>query len=114
MKKFFSWIVMIPFAVVVIVFCAANRGLVDVNLWPLPFTIGLPLFSVVLSTFVFGFLFGGVVAWLSAGKTRREVWHQRSRADHAELELNQAQRKAKRAEEERRKAASVPATTDAA
>lgn len=87
MKRVISWIVMIPFALVVIVFSAVNRELVTINLWPLPHELTVPMFTLILGVFIFGFLMGGVVAWLSAGKSRVTARQQRYRAEKAEREL---------------------------
>lgn len=87
MKRIISWIVMIPFALVVIVFSAVNRELVTINLWPLPHELTVPMFTLILAVFIFGFLMGGVIAWLSAGKTRVNARQLRHRAEKAEREL---------------------------
>lgn len=87
MKRIISWIVMIPFAVVVIVFSASNLDVVTLNLWPLPQEISVPMFTMILTVFIVGFLMGGIVAWLSAGKSRQAARQQRYRADRAEREL---------------------------
>ena len=87
MKRIISWIVMIPFAIVVIVFSASNLEKVTINLWPLPQEITVPMFTMILTVFIFGFLMGGIVAWLSAGKSRQAARQQRYRADKAEREL---------------------------
>jgi uncharacterized integral membrane protein len=68
----FSWIIMIPTAIAVIVFAATNRGAVSIDLWPFPYAITLPLFSLVLAILLVGFCLGGVVSWVSAGRYRRQ------------------------------------------
>lgn len=87
MKRIISWIVMIPFAIVVIIFSASNLELVTVNLWPMPHELTVPMFTMILTVFIVGFLMGGIVAWLSAGKSRQAARQQRFRADKAEREL---------------------------
>lgn len=67
-----SWIIMIPTAIAVIVFAAINRGAISVDFWPFPYAITLPLFSVVLASLLVGFCLGGLVAWVSAGRYRRQ------------------------------------------
>ena len=56
MKRILSWIIMVPFALVVIVFSAVNRELITLDLWPLPHAITVPVFTLVLAVFIFGFL----------------------------------------------------------
>lgn len=87
MKRILSWIIMIPFAVVVIVFSAVNRELVTLNLWPFPHEITVPTFTLVLAVFIVGFLWGGAVAWVSAGSQRRRARNAQWRAETAEREL---------------------------
>ena len=78
---------MIPFALVVIVFSAVNRDLISLDLWPLPNEITVPVFTLVLAVFIFGFLFGAIVAWVSAGAQRRKARNGIWRAETAEREL---------------------------
>ena len=87
MKRIISWIIMIPFALVVIVFSAVNRGLITLDLWPLPNEITVPVFTLILAVFIFGFLFGGIVAWVSAGTQRKKARNALWRAETAEREL---------------------------
>lgn len=87
MKRILSWIIMIPFALVVIVFSAVNRELVALDLWPLPHEITVPVFTLVLAVFIFGFLWGGIAAWFSASGNRRRARNAQWRADTAEREL---------------------------
>jgi biopolymer transport protein ExbB/TolQ len=45
------------------------------------------MFTMILTVLIFGFLMGGIVAWLSAGKSRIAARQNRYRADKAEREL---------------------------
>ncbi len=100
MKRILSWIIMIPFALVVIVFSAVNRDLVTLNLWPLPNEITVPVFTLVLAVFIFGFLWGGIVAWVSAGAQRRRARNSQWRAETAERELRSLTNKLQERERE--------------
>lgn len=93
MKRLVTWIVMAPFALVVIIFSASNRDLVALNLWPLPIEITVPVFTLVLAVFIFGFLMGGVVMWASAGRTRQKARDASWRAATAERELRSVSNK---------------------
>ena len=68
-----SWIITIPFTLIVVVFAITNRGPVTVTLWPLPWIAELPLYLVVLGSLLVGFLVGAAIAWLSAGRRRHEA-----------------------------------------
>jgi len=113
-KRIISWIVMIPFAIVVMIFSASNLDKVTVNLWPLPQEITVPMFTMILTVFIVGFLMGGIVAWLSAGKSRQAARQNRYRADKAERELRVLSNKLdnrNREAQENTSSANVPATT---
>jgi uncharacterized integral membrane protein len=82
-----SWIITIPFTLIVVVFAINNRDPVMVSLWPLPWIAELPLYLVVLGSLLVGFLVGAAIAWLSAGRRRHEarVTAERLRGMSAEL-----------------------------
>lgn len=103
MKRFLTWLIMIPFALVVIVFSAVNRELVSLDLWPLPHEVTVPVFTLVLAVFIFGFLWGGIVAWVSASSSRHQARNAKWRADKAERELRSLSNKLDDRERELRK-----------
>lgn len=100
MKRILSWIIMVPFALVVIVFSAVNRDLVTLDLWPLPHEMTVPVFTLVLAVFIFGFLWGAGVAWVSAGTSRRRARNAQWRAETAERELRSLNNKLHEREKE--------------
>lgn len=119
MKRFLTWLIMIPFALVVIVFSAVNRELVTLDLWPLPNEITVPVFTLVLAVFIVGFLWGGIVAWVSAGSTRRHARNAQWRADKAERELrslsnklDDRERELRNAQRDDASASKLPVTTN--
>ncbi|MCK5777298.1 MAG: DUF1049 domain-containing protein [Rhodospirillales bacterium] len=100
MKRILSWVIMVPFAVVVIVFSAVNQELVTLDLWPFPVEITVPVFTLVLSIFIFGFLWGAGVAWTSAAGNRRRARNAQWRAETAERELRSLNNKLQERERE--------------
>ena len=60
--KLLTWIVLLPVAALIIVFAVVNRGMTTLNLWPLPYEIDLPLFSVIFGGTLVGVVWGGVAA----------------------------------------------------
>ena len=86
MAKVLFWIVMLPVAVAIIVFSAANGDPVTVNLWPLPFSADLPLALVVLLSLALGFAWGALVAWIAGGRERADARAAARRARSAEHE----------------------------
>jgi len=118
-KRFLTWLIMIPFALVVIVFSAVNRELVTLDLWPLPNEITVPVFTLVLAVFIVGFLWGGILAWVSAGSARRHARNAHWRADKAERELrslsnklDDRERELRNAQRDDASASKLPATTN--
>lgn len=71
--KLFTWIILLPVAALIIVFAVVNRELTTLNLWPLPFEIDLPLFSVIFGGALIGVIWGGIAAWTAAGATRAKA-----------------------------------------
>lgn len=55
---------------VIVVFATANRHSVVVDLWPLEFSVDLPLFILILGCLFVGLIAGGAITWLSAARSR--------------------------------------------
>lgn len=70
MVRLISWLIMLPLAIVVVVFTIANRSVVRLDLWPMPVAIDVPAFSLGLVGGLVGFLAGAVIAWFSGGRRR--------------------------------------------
>lgn len=68
--RFFSHIVSLAIAVIVIWFAIANRHVVDLTFDPLPVSLSLPFYLPVLVAVLLGLIAGGVISWRS-GRTRR-------------------------------------------
>jgi uncharacterized integral membrane protein len=71
--RFISRIAAVPFAIIVVAFAVANRHQIEVSLDPLPFTVGLPLYMVVIGALALGFAAGACAAWLSGHGARRQA-----------------------------------------
>ncbi len=76
MKAFLKALVLVPVALVIVLFAVANRAPVRVSLDPfsrdLPMlSYELPLFAVVLAAIFLGVLVGGLAAWIAQGKYRK-------------------------------------------
>ncbi|MEM7442464.1 MAG: LapA family protein [Pseudomonadota bacterium] len=109
--RYFSWIITIPLAVIAVLFAISNRDPVTLDLWPLPFTLTIPIFIVVLAAIVVGFLAGGLVAWMGSSRYRRAARRERARADALRAETKAAQQSAANARRQAREAsaAALPA-----
>ncbi len=69
--KIFFWIVVLPISLAVLVFAVVNTQMVDVDLFV--YTIAMPLFAIALVGVFVGFIWGGLIAWLHAGKARQRA-----------------------------------------
>ena len=101
MSKVLFWIVVAPMAAAIIVFSVNNRTEVVLDLWPLDTVpMPVPVYALALVALVAGFLAGGLVAWNSAGKSRKRARTEARRADQAERDLAAAQDRIERLQSE--------------
>lgn len=100
MRKFFSALVIIPLAIVFVVFAVANRHMVTVSFDPFNSsdpTVGatMPLFVVIILSAILGVIAGGMATWFRQGHWRRaarqhEADVRRARAELADLRVHTA------------------------
>lgn len=95
--KLLYWLLVAVLSLIVIVFAVNNRQLVELDLWIYE-TPALPLFFVALVGIFIGFLFGGLVAWIGAGKTRTRARDLRRRLEASEREKAVLRRKIEKME----------------
>ena len=95
--RLLSRVVAAPFAIVVVAFAIANRHAVDVSLDPLPFSLGLPLYVVVIGALVAGFAAGAGSAWLAGHEARRVARGRKARIEVLTGELARLRAAAERA-----------------
>ncbi|MDA0341562.1 MAG: LapA family protein [Proteobacteria bacterium] len=100
--KLATSIVTLPITIAVVLFAVSNRNIVEVQFWPLPGTLDLPLYVIGLVTMVVGFLIGGVIAWLGGAESRHRARMAERDIRSLEIKLSDAQRET---EEARAKAA---------
>ncbi|MCP4564656.1 MAG: LapA family protein [Bosea sp.] len=86
MKAFFKALVLVPVALLVVLFSVANRAPVRVSLDPISrdapaFALDLPLFAVILAAIAVGIVIGGFASWLAQGKHRKAARVNRREAD---------------------------------
>jgi uncharacterized integral membrane protein len=84
MAKMLRTLLAIVGLIVIVTFSVANRGMVDVNFFPLPLpAVELPLFAVFLIGIFIGAILGGLSLWLSESEMRGE-WRMLRRKARAE------------------------------
>ena len=93
LKRFLSWLIMLMVGLIVIVFSISNHGVVTLDFWPLPVFQATPIYVPVLTSGIFGFGFGAIIAWFSAGTSRRTARKANRRASSLENDLTKLQKK---------------------
>ncbi|MBN8965239.1 MAG: DUF1049 domain-containing protein [Rhizobiales bacterium] len=101
MRKFVAIVVLVPLAVVLVMFAVANRALVTVSFDPFSsvepaFALKMPLFVLIFVLVGLGVLAGGIAAWL-----RQHKWRARARQAEAEARDLRARLEAQRLEADR-------------
>jgi uncharacterized integral membrane protein len=103
MRKFIATVILIPLAILMVMFAVANRARVPVSLDPFSanapaLTVQVPLFLLLLIALIVGVLAGGIAAWLKQSKWRRaarrldrELRTARAEAEDARRRLAAAQ-----------------------
>jgi len=82
-------LVLIPL-VLAAVFAVANRHDLRLQLWPLPWSLDLPVYLAVLVPLVLGMVLGGLAVWVAGHRTRAAARHHRRRAESLERQLTVA------------------------
>lgn len=97
-KRLVGWFLLLPFAVLLVLFALANRQFVRVGLDPfglqtsfLP-SFDIPLFVVLYVTLLIGVLLGGLAVWFTQGRQRRERRQYRREAEKLGRQLESAKR----------------------
>jgi uncharacterized integral membrane protein len=88
MRKIVTAAILIPLAVVIVMFAVANREMVTVTFDPFSsanpaFALKLPLFVLIFALVAVGVVVGGIAAWLKQHKWR--VRARRAEAESSEL-----------------------------
>ncbi|MEQ8194178.1 MAG: LapA family protein [Rhodospirillales bacterium] len=94
--RWLSWIILLPLAAAVIVFSVINRGVTKVDFWPFGLTVELPVFAIVLTSLLLGFVLGGIVAWITGTPRRLRGKAAEREAAALKRELNEARRESGR------------------
>lgn len=76
LRKLVFWLILVPLAIVLLMFAVANREIVTVSFDPFNTTapaaaISIPLFVLIFVLVILGIVIGGVAAWLRQSGYRR-------------------------------------------
>jgi uncharacterized integral membrane protein len=99
LRNVLKWLILLPSAVVIVVFAVANRERISVSLDPFSsvppaVSVHVPLFLLVLIVLMLGVIIGGVSAWLGQAKWRRTVRRLRLELHHARADADAWKRRA--------------------
>jgi uncharacterized integral membrane protein len=96
LRKIIAALILIPAALLIVLFAVANRAPVTVSLDPFAgeppmFGVSVPLFVLVLVVLILGVIVGGISTWM-----RQSRWRRRARRLSAELKAARAENEALR------------------
>ncbi len=85
MRKLVFWLALLPLAIIILMFAAANRERVMVSFDPFSATqpaasVSVPLFVLIFTFVIVGVILGGIAAWL-----RQSAYRRAARASSAEI-----------------------------
>jgi uncharacterized integral membrane protein len=104
------WSTVIPLFLVVIVFSVTNRGMVELNLWPvLTQAVSFPVYGIALVGLFIGFVLGGIVSWVQNGRTRRRIRDLQNQSEADQREIATLRERLSRLEATEREATIPPA-----
>ena len=77
-RKLVFWLVLVPLAIIILMFAVANREIVTVSFDPFSTTqpaasITVPLFALIFILVTLGVIIGGIASWLRQSEYRRAV-----------------------------------------
>ena len=107
------WLLVLVLSVIIIVFAVLNREPVELDLW-LYQTPFIPVFVIFLIGIFIGFIWGGLVAWFSAGKSRQRARDLYRRVEAGEREKATLRRQIEKLQAGEKRAAIPPPPADAA
>jgi uncharacterized integral membrane protein len=92
MRKFFTALVVIPLALIFVVFAVANRHFVTVSFDPFnsvnpSIYVSMPLFVLIIATAVLGVVAGGLATWFGQRRWRRAARQHEADARTARAQL---------------------------
>jgi len=82
-----TWLTGPPLALLVALFAVANRQTVALELWPLPWSVTLPLYLAVLGALAIGLMAGAAAVSIACLAARRRAAQEKRRADSLARQL---------------------------
>ncbi|MEE2950084.1 Protein of unknown function [Fulvimarina manganoxydans] len=114
-SRIVSFIILVPLAILLVVFLVSNRGPVELSLDPFgtmpQLTYSMPLALMLIASVILGVILGGFGTYISQSSHRRESWQRKYEIERLQRENAEQAAALKRLREERVQAAhSAPAS----
>lgn len=95
MRRFISFLIGVPLAILLILFMVANRAPVTISLDPFApetpaLSVDMPLFIALFGALMLGVLVGGIADWVRQSHWRREARQRRAELQRLKAEKEQA------------------------
>lgn len=107
-SKILSFLILVPLAIVLVVFSVANRQAVQVSLDPIgsmpQLTFEAPLFILLMGAVIVGVVLGGIGTWLTQAHYRRKSWKRKYEVERLRRETEENKAKVRQLQEERARA----------
>lgn len=104
-SKVLSFIILVPLALLLVVFCVSNRGAVTLSFDPLgtmpQFNFALPLFLLLMVAVIAGVILGGLGTWFTQAHYRRKAWRRKNEVDRLRREAEEAKERLRQLREEK-------------
>ncbi len=102
--KILSFLILAPLAVLLVVFCVANREAITVSFDPIgtlpQFAFQAPLFVLLLASLILGLLLGGFGTWMTQSHYRAKAASRRREVENLRHEVELSKERLRRAREE--------------
>lgn len=94
MKNALKAVILVPIALIVVIFAVANRHISTISFDPFnseapAFALSAPLFLIILLMVMLGVLIGGIAAWMAQGSVRSAPRHAKTDAEQLRRELQE-------------------------
>ncbi|MEF2070347.1 LapA family protein [Consotaella aegiceratis] len=113
-SKLLSIVILIPLAIILIVFCVANRQMTAISLDPLgtmpQLQVTAPLFVLLMVALIVGVVLGGIGTWFTQAHYRRTAWRRKNEVERLRREAEEARQRAQRLRTEREGASTSTST----
>lgn len=110
MRKFLFWLISLPLAIIIAIFAVNNREVVDISLWPTPFTVGIPVYLLILGNLGLGLLLGALLMWLGAVPLRVRLHNRDLEIRSLKRDIDRRSADAQKVAEKVERSKALPAT----